>query len=61
MVRVERILLFGQRARRRPAVVVGKVPSLGASLRGVEEEQRVAVVRVAVARVVVMAVVRAEI
>jgi hypothetical protein len=64
--RVERILLFGQRARRRPAVVVGKVPRLGASSRGVEEEQRVAVVtvavvRVAVARAVVMAVVRAEI
>jgi hypothetical protein len=59
--RVEMILLFGQRARRRPAVVVGKVTRLGASSRGVEEEQRVAVVRVAVARVVVMAVVRAEI
>jgi hypothetical protein len=59
--RVERIFLFGKRARRRPAVVVGKVPRLGASSRGVEEEQRVAMVRVAVARVVVMAVVRAEI
>jgi hypothetical protein len=57
VVRVERILLFGQRVRRRPAVVVGKVPRLGASSRGVEEEQRVAVVRVAV----VIAVVRAEI
>jgi hypothetical protein len=34
-------------------VVVGKVPILGASSRGVEEEQRVAV-----AREVVMAVVR---
>ena len=61
MDRVERILLFGQRARRRPAVVVGKVPRLGASSRGVEEEQRVAVVRVVVARAVVMAMVRAEI
>jgi hypothetical protein len=59
--RVERILLFGQRERRRPAVVVSKVPRLGASSRGVEEEQRVEVVRVAVARAVVMAVVRAEI
>jgi hypothetical protein len=59
--RVERIFLFGQRARRRPAMVVGKVQRLGANSRGVEEEQRVAVVRVAVARVVVMAVVRAEI
>jgi hypothetical protein len=49
--RVERILLFGQRARRRPAVVVGKVARLGASSRGVEEEQRVAVVTVAVVRV----------
>jgi hypothetical protein len=28
MVRVRRILLFGQRARRRPAEVVGKVPRL---------------------------------
>ena len=60
MVRVERILLFGQKARRRSVGVVGKVPRLGASLRGVEEEQRVAVVRV-VARVVVTTVVRAEI
>ena len=51
MDRVERILLFGQRARRRPAVVVGKVPRLGANFRGVEEEQRVAMV---------MAVVRAD-
>ena len=42
MDRVERILLFGQRARRRPTVVVGKVPRLGASSRGVEEEQRIA-------------------
>jgi hypothetical protein len=56
VVRVRRILLFGQRARRRPAGVVGKVPRLGASHRGVEEEQRVAVVRV-----VVRAVVRVEI
>jgi hypothetical protein len=61
VVRVERILLFGQRERRRPAVVVDKVPNLGASLRGVEEEQRVAVVRVGMARVVVMAVVKEEI
>ena len=60
VVRVERILLFGQRARRSPAVEVGKVPRLGASSRGVEEDQRVAVVRV-VARVVVTAVVSAEI
>jgi hypothetical protein len=56
VVRVDRILLFGQRARRRSVVVVGKVPRLGASSRGVEEEQRVAV-----ARAVVMAVVRAKI
>ena len=40
-------MLFGQRARRRPVGVVGKVPRLGASLRGVEE-QRAAVVRAAV-------------
>ena len=45
LVRVRRILLFGQRARRRPVGVVGKVPRLGAYHRGVEE-QRVAVVRV---------------
>jgi hypothetical protein len=43
-----RSLLFGQRARRRLAMEVGKVPRLGASLRGVEEEQRVAVVRATV-------------
>ena len=55
MVRVERIFLFGQREKRSPARVVGKVPSLGASLRGVEEQ------RAAVVRVVVTAVVRAEI
>ena len=48
VVRVERILLFGQRARRRLAVEVGKVPRLEASHRGVEEEQRVAVFRVVV-------------
>ena len=29
LVRVMRILLFGQRARRRPVVEVGRVPSLG--------------------------------
>jgi hypothetical protein len=45
LVRVRRILLFGQRARRRLAEVVGKVPSLGANHRGVEE-QRAAVVSV---------------
>ena len=45
---VMRNLLFGQRARRRLAMEVGKVPRLGSSLRGVEEEQRVAVVRAAV-------------
>jgi hypothetical protein len=45
LVRVKRILLFGQRARRRPTEGVGKVPSLGANHRGVEEE-RAAVVRV---------------
>ena len=44
---MRRILLFGQRARRRPAGVVGKVPRLGASHRGVEE-QRAAVVRAVV-------------
>jgi hypothetical protein len=49
---VRRIFLFGQRERRRLVGVVGKVPRLGASHRGVEE-QRVAVVR-AVARAVVM-------
>jgi hypothetical protein len=50
-----RNLLFGQRARRRLVVEVGKVPRLGASLRGVEVEQRVAVVRA-----VVRAAVRVE-
>jgi hypothetical protein len=43
-----RNLLFRQRARRRLVVEVGKVPRLGANHRGVEEEQRVAVVRAAV-------------
>ena len=43
-----RNFLFGQRARRRLAVEVSKVPRLGASSRGVEEEQRVALVRAAV-------------
>jgi hypothetical protein len=43
-----RNLLFGQRARRRLTVEVGKVLRLGASHRGVEEEQRVAVFRVVV-------------
>ena len=52
---VMRSLLFGQRARRRLAMEVGKVPRLGASLRGVEEQ------RATVVRVVVTAVVRAEI
>jgi hypothetical protein len=42
---VMRNLLFGQRARRRLAMEIGKVPRLGASHRGVEEEKRVAVVR----------------
>ena len=46
-------MLFGQRARRRPAVGVGRVPSLGPHHRGVEEE------RAAVVRAVVMAVVTA--
>ena len=45
LVRVRRIFLFGQRARRRPAGVVGKVPRLGAYHRRVEE-QRATVVRV---------------
>jgi hypothetical protein len=40
------------KGKKRPAVVVGKVPRLGASLSGVEEEQRVAVVRVVVTAVV---------
>jgi hypothetical protein len=44
---VRRILLFGKRTRRRLAEVVGKVPRLGASHRGVEE-QRAAMVRVVV-------------
>jgi hypothetical protein len=39
LVRVRRILLFGKRARRRPTGVVGKVPRLGASLKGVEEQR----------------------
>jgi hypothetical protein len=43
-----RNLLFGQRARKRLAMEVSKVPRLGANLRGVEEEQRVAVVRATV-------------
>jgi hypothetical protein len=47
LVKVRRIFLFGQRERRRPTEVVGKVPSLGASHRGVEE-QREAMVRVVV-------------
>ena len=41
---VMRSLLFGQRERRRLAVEVSKVPRVGGSSRGVEEEQRVAVV-----------------
>jgi hypothetical protein len=48
LVRVRRILLFGQRARRRSAMWVGRVPSLGPHHRGVEEE-RAAMIR-AVAR-----------
>jgi hypothetical protein len=48
VVRVMRSLLFGQRARRRLAVEVSKVPRLGANFRGVEEVQRVAMVRTAV-------------
>ena len=51
LVRVRRILLFGQRERRRSTEGVGKVPSLGANHRGVEEERAV----------VVRAVVRKEI
>jgi hypothetical protein len=43
-----RNFLFGQKERRRLAMEFGKVPRLGASLRGVEEEQRVAVVRATV-------------
>jgi hypothetical protein len=43
-----RNLLFGQRARRRLVVEVSKVPRLGASSRGVEEEQRVVLVRATV-------------
>jgi hypothetical protein len=49
MVRVRRILLFGQRERRRSAVGVSRVPSLGPHHRGVEEE-REAVVRAVVRR-----------
>jgi hypothetical protein len=49
LVRVRRILLFGQRARRRPAMGVGRVPSLGPHHRGVEEE-RETVVRAVVRR-----------
>jgi hypothetical protein len=47
LVRVRRILLFGQRARRRSTVGVGRIPSLGPHHRGVEEE-REAVVRAVV-------------
>jgi hypothetical protein len=47
LVRVRRIFLFGQRARRRSAGVVGKVQILGAYHRGVEE-RRVAVVKAVV-------------
>jgi hypothetical protein len=43
-----RNLLFGQRERRILVMEVSKVPRLGASHRGVEEEQRVAVVRASV-------------
>jgi hypothetical protein len=46
LVKVRRILLFGQRERRRSAVGVVKVPSSGPNHRGVEE--RVAVVRAVV-------------
>jgi hypothetical protein len=49
LVGVRRILLFGQRARRRSVVGVGRVPSLGPHHRGVEEE-RAAVVRAVVKR-----------
>jgi hypothetical protein len=45
LVRVRRILLFGQRARRRSAVGVDRVPSLGPHHRGVEEERAVVVRR----------------
>jgi hypothetical protein len=47
LVKVRRILLFGQRARRRSAMGVDKVPSLGPNHMGVEEE-RAAVVRAVV-------------
>jgi hypothetical protein len=49
LVRVRRILLFGQRARRRSIEGVSKVPSLGANHKGVEEERAV-VVRAVVRR-----------
>jgi hypothetical protein len=39
LVRVRRILLFGQRARRRLVVGVDRVPSLGRNHRKVEEER----------------------
>ena len=48
LVRVRRILLFGQRERRRLVVGVGRVPSLGPNHRVVEE--RAAVVRAVVKR-----------
>jgi hypothetical protein len=49
LVRVRRILLFGQMEIRRPSMGFGKVPSLGPHHRGVEEE-RETVVRVVVRR-----------
>jgi hypothetical protein len=49
LVRVRKILLFGQRARRRSTMGVDKVPSLGPHHMGVEEE-RTAVVRAMVRR-----------
>jgi hypothetical protein len=49
LVKVRRILLFGQRARRRPVVGVARVPSMGPHHRGVEEE-RAAVVKAMVRR-----------
>jgi hypothetical protein len=51
LVRVRRIFLFGQMKRRRLAMGVGRVPSLGPHHRGVEEERET----------VVRAVVRSEI
>jgi hypothetical protein len=48
LVRVRRIFLFGQRERRRSAIGVRRVPSLGPNHRGVEERE--VVVKVVVGR-----------